>query len=65
MADHGQTGKYHFAILGLFVKQKVRFVKIARINCVSKKPKNRAKLRKIYEIYNTYVYTRAKIIKVW
>jgi hypothetical protein len=64
MADHGQIGKYHFAILGLFVKQKVRFVKIARINCVSKKPKNRAKLRKIYEIYNTYVYTRAQIIKV-
>ena len=64
MADHGQTSKYHFAIFGLFVKQKVRFVKIARINCVSEKPKNRAKLRKIYEIYNTYVYTRAQIIKV-
>ena len=59
MADHGQIGKYHFSILGLFVKQKVRFVKIARINCVSKKPKNRAKLRKIYVIYKLYVCTRA------
>lgn len=64
MADHGQTSKYHFAILGLFVKQKVRFVKITRINYLTEKPKNRAKLRKIYEIYNTYVYTRAQIIKV-
>ena len=59
MADHGQIGKYHFAILGLFVKQKVRFVKIARINCVSKKPKNRAKLRKIYDFYKLYTCTRA------
>ena len=63
MADHGQTGKYHFSILGLFVKQKVRCVKIARINCVSEKPKTRAKLRKINRMYKYYVRACARIIR--